>query len=591
MFKRLFPRLYSTYLLVILLCTGVVGWYAVRSIHAFHASGVADELETKARLIVPQIAPRISAARPGEITGLCRDLGASARIRITVVLPSGEVVGDSEEDPAQMENHFDRPEIRQAFAGQAGRAIHYSRTLKTYMMYVAVPLREKDKTLGVIRTSLALTAVEGVLGAVYRRIAAGAVGVAILAAGIGLFISRRLSRPLKEMRCGAERFAQGEFTHRIPLSGTEETSALAGVLNRMAAQLNEKLQAITQQRNEQEAMLASMIEGVVALDRSERILRLNHAAGELLGVNPAQAEGRRLLEVVRNADLQRFVTKLMVSRETIEDEIVLHNGREQYLQLHGSVLRDATGRDIGALMVLNDVTRIRRLETVRRDFVANVSHELMTPITAIQGFVETLREGAIHDTANAGRFLDIIAEQVDRLNTLLEDLLQLSRLEQGDGRARIDVIETPLRSVLEAAVADCRTKADEQGITVTLACPDDLRAAINSTLIEQAVVNLLDNAIKYSERGSTVRIEAEVHGSRCIIRVCDTGCGIAAEHLPRLFERFYRVDKARSRKLGGTGLGLAIVKHIAQVHGGSVGVESAPGKGSTFSISLPQTGP
>jgi two-component system phosphate regulon sensor histidine kinase PhoR len=590
MVRRLFWKLYLTHLLVVLICTGAVGWYAIRSVRGFYESDVAGELEAKARLISGQVSERLAAPKRDELEGLCKALGSAAHLRITVVLPDGKVIADSEKDPAQMENHADRQEIRQALAAQVGKTIHRSRTLEADMMYVAFPLRTGDRIIGVVRTSVALTDVSNALAAIYRSIALAAIGVAILGIGLSLSMSRRISRPLEEIKKGAERFAKGEFGSRLPLSDTEEIAGLATVLNQMAAQLDEKIRAIVQQRNEREAILTSMVEGVVALDKGQRIIELNQAAAGLMGVDPLQAEGRHLLEVVRNADLQRFVGRLMQSQQAIEEEIVLRNDGQRYLQLHGSVLRDAAGRDIGALMVLNDVTRIRRIEAVRRDFVANVSHELRTPITSIQGFVETLREGAIHDVENAGRFLEIIANQADRLNAIIEDLLQLSGLEQEGEKAKVEMADARLKSVLESAVAGCQIKAFEGRITVAMSCPDDLHATINPPLIERAVINLLDNAIKYSGPDSTVFIEAQTQAGQITLRVRDTGCGIDAEHLPRLFERFYRVDKARSRKLGGTGLGLAIVKHIAQVHGGTVSVESAPGKGSTFEIRIPGAG-
>jgi two-component system phosphate regulon sensor histidine kinase PhoR len=245
------------------------------------------------------------------------------------------------------------------------------------------------------------------------------------------------------------------------------------------------------------------------------------------------------------------------------------------------------GANIGALIVLDNITRLKVLENIRRDFVANVSHELKTPITSIKGFVETLRDGAVNDPEDRMRFLDIIARHSDRLNAIIDDLLSLSRIEQEAEREQIALEEGRIRDALDAAVLVCASKADEKGIRVDLACDQDLRAKINLPLLEQAIVNLIDNAIKYSGSGSNIRIEAAGTAAETVIRVRDWGCGIPQDHLQRIFERFYRVDKARSRKLGGTGLGLAIVKHIVHAHGGRILVESSPGKGSTFSICLP----
>jgi len=315
---------------------------------------------------------------------------------------------------------------------------------------------------------------------------------------------------------------------------------------------------------------------------------MNHAAARMFGCDPAEAQGRSIQEVVRNSVLQQFVKNALSSREAVEKEIVLSTDSERFLNGHGTLLRDAEGKQIGALIVLNDVTRLLRLEKIRREFVANVSHEIKTPITAIKGFVETLRDGAVENHEDAERFLEIIGRHVDRLEAIIENLLSLSRIEQEAGREKVVLDEGRLKDVLETAIQVCEAGAMTKKIEVELSCAEEIVANLDPQLLEQAVVNLIDNAIKYSNDGGTVRVEALQRENEIIISVHDQGCGIEKEHLPRLFERFYRADKARSRQLGGTGLGLAIVKHIAQAHGGHVAVESIPGKGSTFSIHLPR---
>lgn len=408
-----------------------------------------------------------------------------------------------------------------------------------------------------------------------------------LAAALGLFTSRRISQPLQDMRRGAERFAAGDFYHRLTIPDTVELASLAITLNRMAAQLAEQITVITQQRNEQEAILESMHEGVIALDTQERVITVNRAAEALLGVVATQAKGHLIQEVVRNVTLQRLAAAAMHSTESATADIVLRGAEERFLQATATALRDAQGQDIGVLVVLNDVTQLRHLENIRRDFVSNVSHELKTPITSIKGFVETLRDGALDNREHAERFLGIIARHAERLHAIIEDLLALSRLEQSDESYDIPRSETTLTDVLQAAILDCAARAEAQRVTMIPSCAEALRATVNAPLLEQAIVNLLENAITYSNPDSCVWMSARQDDDLLVIEVRDQGVGIPYDHLDRIFERFYRVDKARSRERGGTGLGLAIVKHIAQVHGGQVSVTSAVGQGSTFTLRLP----
>jgi two-component system phosphate regulon sensor histidine kinase PhoR len=460
------------------------------------------------------------------------------------------------------------------------------------MLYVAVPVRRDGALVAVVRTSLPLRAIDAALRAGYGSMAAGVLIVLGLGAGASFLRVGTLTRPLADMRLAADRFARGDLAARVPEPRSAELGALARALNGMAVQLDTRLREIVRQRNEQEAVLSSMVEGVVAVDDAERVLDLNQAATRLLGVEAASARGRSVQEVVRNTELQHLVAGILAEAPgPAETAFVLHGDEDRFIQAHGAVLRDPAGRRIGAVVVLNDVTRLKRLEQVRRDFVANVSHELKTPITALKGCLETLADGAVSDPDQERRFVDIMVRHADRLEAIVEDLLSLSRLEHEEERGRVPLEPAAVQPVLLAAAQTCAGRAAEKRIEVRVECPDDLRAAVNAPLLEQAVVNLIDNAVKNSEPGTAVRVSARLVEGRATIRVADQGCGIEKRHLSRIFERFYRVDQARSRTLGGTGLGLAIVKHIALVHGGQVGVESTPGAGSTFSIALPALPP
>jgi two-component system phosphate regulon sensor histidine kinase PhoR len=326
-----------------------------------------------------------------------------------------------------------------------------------------------------------------------------------------------------------------------------------------------------------------MVEGVLAVDSRQHVLSVNQAAARMFEVDAGEAPGRHLTEAVRNPELHRLVADVLAERKSVAGQIVLYQEKERFLHVQGTVLRGADARPIGALVVLHDVTPIKRLEDVRRDFVANVSHELKTPITSIKGYVETLLDGALDHPDDAQRFLRVVAAQADRLSAIIDDLLALSEIEKEAEEAPIELRRGPIQPVLQSAIEASGPQAARQEVRFELACDDGLEARINAPLLEQAVVNLVDNACKYSPRGGTVRIEAarDEKENEIVIQVRDHGCGIERRHLPRIFERFYRVDKARSREQGGTGLGLAIVKHIALAHGGRATVESTPGQGST----------
>jgi two-component system phosphate regulon sensor histidine kinase PhoR len=390
------------------------------------------------------------------------------------------------------------------------------------------------------------------------------------------------------MKKSAEHFAAGDLSHRLTPPETEEMGGLADAMNQMAAQLNDRIETIIRQRNQLETVLTSMLEGVIAIDTEERIVSINQAAARLFENEAPNCQGKSIQEIIRSPALQQFIRKALNSKSPSEEDITVFQNEERVIDVKGSPLLDANQNQIGTLVVFHDVTQLRRLENMRRDFVANVSHEIKTPLTAIKGFVETLQQGNVEKAHEKERFLSIIQRHVDRLNAIIEDLLALSRIEQEHERQEIEFEPVKIADVLQAAIQLCLPKADEKNIRINLDCGKNTTAVFDPTLIEQAVVNLLDNAIKYSKPESSVVVKSHQQNDHMIISVQDHGIGIAQKHLPRLFERFYRIDKARSRDMGGTGLGLAIVKHIAQAHGGQVSVESKLGEGSLFSIHLPQ---
>ena len=427
----------------------------------------AADLEVRAHFLQDEILQILSPLDRAKIDPRCKHLGNESDTRVTVILPSGEVVGDSEENPLQMDNHAGRPEVREALAGRIGSAIRFSATLRRNMLYVALPAKKDGILMGVIRVALPLYSVEQPFRTLRLELIVGALFL-ILLAGIGSFaVSRWLTRPLEDMKQAAERYALGNLSHRVPVPNSEELGELAEVLNRLAAELGERIARLERQRNEQAAIFASMIEGVVALDENERIINLNPAAAELLGISPEKTLNRSLQEAIRNSDLLKLTEKAFQSGKPMEGDVVVYKDQERNLQAHITTLRDAVGRNIGALIVLNDVTRLRRLENLRRDFVANVSHELKTPITSIKGFVETLQEGAVNNPDDARRFLGIIAKHADRLNSIIEDLLSLSRVEQQADHNQVVLEQTAIQEVLNTAIQMCQLKAQSKDIHIS----------------------------------------------------------------------------------------------------------------------------
>jgi two-component system, OmpR family, phosphate regulon sensor histidine kinase PhoR len=580
---QFFPPLLTILVVSIVLVTGFSG----RAIRSFMVEHTTDNLESFAKALSPEFAQQIPTENYPEIQDICVRLGRDSGYRLTVVLADGLVVGDSDEDPALMGNHADRPEIMAALEGHLGSSQRYSSTLGHQRLYVAVP---GDSTF-VVRTSLSLDDLGSIMTRLYGEIALVSFALLILAGLMGFILARKVSNSLKHLQNGAEAFAAGNLGGRIRVDDSLEINAVATSMNNMADQLAERIRTAESQRNELEAVLASMNEGVLAVDPNQNIIRLNRMAAELLEQDCAHALGRSIQEIGRHPELTRLTEDILSGTKIAEKDIRIGGPNGRLLRVQASSLVDRDDLSFGVLLVMSDMTELRRLETMRRDFVANVSHELKTPITSIKGFVETLIETPPEDPKEAGHFLAIINRQTDRLENIISDLLALSRLEEGKGTDNLEMVEVSLNQFLDRFVRELASRNPKAAERVQISCPDDLRPRINPPLLEQAIGNLIDNALKYSPENSSVQVTCFGGPEGISLAITDRGSGIPAQHLPRIFERFYRVDKARSRRMGGTGLGLAIVKHITQIHGGQATVTSNPGQGSTFTLTLPAEGP
>jgi two-component system phosphate regulon sensor histidine kinase PhoR len=517
-----------------------------------------------------------------QLDSIVQHLDSMSHARFTLIAEDGRVLSDSRQMASLMENHRERPEIRKALSGEMGVAIRPSPILKQDMMYLALPLTRQEGQLEVIRGAIALDQIADALRSLYYNIALGGLLIFGTAVAVSYFIARRIARPVHEMQTLARQFGQGDFTTRIPTATTMEMASLSGTLNDMATRLREKIQEETHRRGELSAVLGSMTEGVIATDPENRILFINRAAERQLGVTSVAVIGQTLPAAIRHAGIVEFISKF--SSQVSESAQFERNGL--ILQVTGTELNDEQGTKLGTLTVVADVTRLKQLETVRRDFVANVSHELRTPITSIKGSAETLATALKEDTAAAARFVEMIHRNSDRMIRVLDDLLSLARLEQADRGEKIAMTSLVLSDIVSGAIEQVTPAASSRQIVIEMNGEASVGAG-SAQLLEQAVVNLLENAVKYSPPETTVRVTISRDTQEASILVADQGVGIEPHHLPRLFERFYRVDASRSRQEGGTGLGLAIVKHIALTHGGRVSVKSTPGTGSTFGIHIP----
>ena len=576
-------------LLILILALGLLGfiWYRSGSFEEVYLNHVEDELLIRSQLLKPDIKKYLAKRDFKKLDKISREIDRDTGTRITIINREGIVKCDSRGEVDLMAPHLtkDRKEIVNAFKGESSTSIRNSSTLATRMIYAAIPIRSGGQTY-VLRTAISLAQIDSVLASVRRDILVFGLLVAIAVSILSYFIVHNIRAPIKALRLNAARIASGDLDTTLPIPDKGVVHDLALSLNNMAEQLKKRLEQLYVEKKKRDAIFTSMTEGVIALDLLGNILDVNRAAIEMLKL-PANSKGLSFYTLIDNEDLLNIVETIIKNKEVIEREITLHILKERHIRICGTVL-SSKGNIFGAVIVFHDLTQVKKLENFRHDFIADVSHEIKTPLTAIRGAVETLAEGAIQEPENAAKFMKIITKHSDRLNSLVHDILSLSRLEIKTEAKERDFATLRISSIINTACEICQERADNKDVKFKVTMQDkDYQIEGDCQLLEQALINLIENAIKYSESSESIEINAYRKEDNILIEVKDHGTGIAEKHLPRLFERFYRVDKARSRKLGGTGLGLAIVKHIAQLHKGGISVESELGQGSTFILRLP----
>ncbi|MDP2602070.1 MAG: ATP-binding protein, partial [Deltaproteobacteria bacterium] len=585
--KLIYKFFLSHLAIVIPLAVGFY-FYTGHLLKDFHVSSLATVMDQKSRVLA-RVLPW--SDEPGSLDALCHNLSQELGVRITVIARDGRVIGDSDQPAKQMENHGTRPEVTAAFSAGTGSSVRYSTTVKHDLLYRAFRQTQGDEQR-IVRVAVSLSEIQNVTRSFGHALLAGMLLALVLGLGAAYYFSRRLSARVNRLVEFSHAVGQGDFSQRafVPRGG-DELELLEQHLQAMSGKIRDQIEALVSEKEKIDSILRCMIEGLVVIDAKGRLLLMNDQARKMFQVAADRdVTNAMLAEISRHPELHRVVSELAradLSAAHYSEEIALSEGR--WFRVNGAPLQDGRNHLLGFLLVFNDITEIKRLETVRSDFVANVSHELRTPLTAIQGYVETLLRTPPADPRDTVSFLEIIERHTERLGRLTEDLLTLSDLEFG--RAVIVPQPVEVKDLIPRVLEVFTEGAAKKQIALTHFAEPDLPPLSGAPdRLQQLLINLTDNAIKFTPPGGKVEVFGRLvkdNGERKIeLGVSDTGMGIPEKDIPRLTERFYRVDKTRSRELGGTGLGLAIVKHIVQALGGELKIESALGKGTTVRVLL-----
>lgn len=584
--SRILWKIYAVFVTIILLAAIIASGVAGIQIEKKTLSEVRQTLEVRTLLLSSLILPHLGEEATSILQLKIKRLGRETHTRFTLIGADGLVLADSDKDPASMDNHAQRPEIIDSQHYPFGISTRFSYTLQTDMMYLARPIRDQRKLLGYARASLPLILIQQRIADSRKAIISGIGVVTLFALLFGFILARHFIRPLQEMTHMAEAMAAGDFSQRLKIRRRDEIGRLGQSFNQMAEKSLGRLETINTDRGKLNAILTGMVEGVIAVDQDEKVIHMNQAAAAMLQADSLESLDKPIWEVTRLHDLCNVLSDARKS-EIKKSMNISYGVREQIVEMHAVPLRNGSGETIGAMVVLLDVSELRHLETVRRDFVTNASHELKTPITAIRAMVETM----IDDSQKMPEetrlsFLNKISKQSLRLSAIIVDLMALSRFELQPEQIVSSTVD--LGQVVKSVVQGQVLAAEEKGLVLEYVESDELLEIVSDEeTLSQAITNLLDNAIKYTPQNGYVTVRLYTEDKEVVIEVEDSGIGIEPQDKERIFERFYRVDKARSRELGGTGLGLAIVRHIVMAHQGRIEVESRPGSGSNFRLIFP----
>ena len=593
--KSIKSKLLASYFLISLIIVLILGIVFSWFVRDFYLDTLKERLSEEAYItgeLLKPFLPEDESKQPSlsELKDTTYILKEKTNARITLISPNGIVWSDTEADTAYMENHLERPEIQQLYSNQKGHTIRYSDTLNTDMFYVAVPVEDEENLLGFLRLALPLSALERTLGQIRLVLVGVALGALAIASVLGHRLATTLTVPLRNIAQMAERISRGNLESRIQIDSNDETGSLSNSINRMARSLEQQWQEISMHKEQLETVLNSMVDGIIVFDEENRAIMANPAAEKLFNITSEQLLQHHDLEIIRNLELHRYIS--WVSQEQKLSEMEIETDYPQKMTLKVSLIPINIKREnkSGVLTVFQNITELRRLEKVRSDFAANVSHELKTPLTSIRGFAETLKNEAQTDPETVRHFSEIIFREATQLQTLIEDIMRLSQLESGKIELNFELVE--IHFLINDLLYHFDDQLNEFQVCVeTQSTLPSIKADYN--LLFQALSNILDNAIKYTAPGGQIKIGATEEkfpyeeGNWVRIYVADTGIGIPKEAQARIFERFYRVDRDRSRKKGGTGLGLAIVKHLVELHQGKLELESKEGKGTRISIIVP----